>query len=119
ASLSQQTSFSYVWSFSEAVQFLQATTQAGDVVYVPNDRVFWGIGWYFVKPGSVHPLALAPLETEGGVEIYPKSAFKIPADGKNYWVVFRDSDSTDPVSPRPDRTHIWDFRQLKVMQVRP
>jgi hypothetical protein len=101
ASLAQQQGFSYPWDMRGAAQYLQANTHRGDVVYIIHPRVFWGIDWYWLGPGSgFNPLGLEYFQTapNGAYLLYPVDTEDVDP-GATYWIVYRDVDSLDPISP--------------------
>ena len=101
ASLAQQQGFSYPWDMRGAAQYLQANTHRGDIVYIIHPRVFWGIDWYWLGPGSgFNPLGLEYFQTapNGAYLLYPVDTEDVNP-GATYWIVYRDVDSLDPISP--------------------
>ncbi len=112
----QQFTFRYPWNIEEAVEYVKSEIQAGDVIYVPHERVFWGWLWYFIGPGSVNPMNTDySIVAPRGVRILAKPAIDRYwiERGKNYWLVHRNIDSVSPFeSYLPDTTR--DFNQLYV-----
>jgi uncharacterized membrane protein len=113
----QQTTFSYPWHIRDAARFIQSVAQKGDVVYVPNVRIFWGMGWYFIGPGSVDPLTTNySLVSPSGIKLISKPALPIVPDNANYWLVSRSYDDLAPFVIKPSDP-VWDFADMQVIRV--
>jgi mannosyltransferase len=100
-SLAQQYWYVYPWDIRGAARQLRAVTQPGDIVYVMHPRLFWGIDWYWGGPADgFNPLGFEySVRTKNGVYIlFPYN----PEDyvpGRTYWIVYRDTDNVDPLTP--------------------
>jgi uncharacterized membrane protein len=115
----QQTGFSYVWRINDAVEFLQSAAQNGDVIYVPNERLFWGVGWYLAGPGSVNPLQTNySLVSSSGVKIISRPAMTQELEIATDWIVYRSIDDISPFSVESSSKDGWDFSDMTVIQVR-
>ena len=88
----QQTRASYPWSnIKQAAAYVQSEIEAGDVVYVPEERVFWGWIWYFSGPGGVNPLdSTYSFTTDEGVQIFSKPAIDVTEvkETQAYWLIY-------------------------------
>ncbi len=100
-SLAQGYWYSYPWDIRGAAKQLRLITQPGDVVYIARPRLFWGINWYWDGPDNgFNPLGFEySVITDKGVYIlYPLDPEGM-VPGRTYWLVYRDTDSIDPLSP--------------------
>jgi len=97
----QQTTFSYRWDFYDAAQFIEANVEEGTIIYVPNERVYWGMSWYLIGPGSVDPLEIGlPLITNTENRIKPRKTIGRPKDNEDYWIVYRSGEEiVDRIKP--------------------
>ena len=114
AIVAQQRSFLYEWDFRSAASFIAENAKADDRLYVPNERVFWGVAWYLLGPGQISPLHPVSL-------IATKDSWRTDTTGespewesRDFWVVRRE---IDPVSPIADQKAAiaMDFRKLHVL----
>jgi uncharacterized membrane protein len=118
STLLQQTSFSYYWNFKKVALFINSEAHTGDVVYVPDKRVFWGIGWYLVGPGSVNPLKTNySLVSQSGIKLISQPGLPANLDDAHYWLVYRPMDTVAPFEIKSSYP-VWDFEDLKVVQER-
>ncbi|MCB0108457.1 MAG: glycosyltransferase family 39 protein [Caldilineaceae bacterium] len=115
AAANQQARTYYPWQIREAAHFLQRAAQPGDRIFVADFKVFWGVSWYFVGPGSVNPLQpdnawavrngvtlLAGADDAGG-----------PTAGSCDWLVYR---TMDQLPPRNTLVVVQAFDDLIVAQ---
>lgn len=117
--LLQQLSFEHPWHFKNAAEFVKSATQAGDVVYVPNERVLWGIGWYLIGPGSINPLQ-SPHAIVGPDQIILVSTLNADrkAEQGGNWVIFRSpGDDISPFTTEDTSNSQWDFGGLRVAKI--
>lgn len=83
--------FSRSPGFREAAKFVQMEARAGDVVYIPSHRVYWGWGWYFIGPGSINPLTTSyHIVTEGNIKMLSEDSIiedylKV---GQTVWIIY-------------------------------
>jgi uncharacterized membrane protein len=114
----QQATYSHQWNMRDAARFLRSVTGEGDVVYVPQRRVFWGLAWYLVGPGSVNPLTTDfSLETPSHALLISKPALEGAPEGAVWWVAYRTADDPSPFAPDPSDP-AWDFEDFEVVRVR-
>ena len=114
----QQLTFSYPWNVREAAKFIGEEAQAGEVIYVPHERVFWGFSWYFIGPGSVNPVTRNYfLTTRDDIKVISPAAIdNLSLDRPSYWLVYRDTDDIDPFEANRITK---DFKGLSVEYIRP
>lgn len=110
----QTTTLVYPWDFKRAAQFVKASAQPGEVVYLVNERMFWCWNWYFLGPGQTNPIRSDySTQTPNGIKIISKPAWIDPPLDKGYWQIYRDFDplliDTSGFSKRQ-----WDFEELVV-----
>jgi uncharacterized membrane protein len=103
----QYLTFTYPVIPRAAAEWVRSTARLPDVIYVPNERVFWGWGWYFAGPGSVNPLTTTyALTTHDGLLVFARSALPPLEAARVYWVVYRFIDDPAPFSAsRTDLVH--------------
>ena len=92
----QQYSYSPWSPLKSAIELVTQNANPGDIILVPQVRVFWGVSWYYLGPGSFHPLEpdyLVPTE-DGVWLISAPELLKINGDGLTYWIIYRMSDDT-------------------------
>jgi hypothetical protein len=118
----QQTTFSYRWDFYDAAQFIEENIEEGVTIYVPNQRVYWGMSWYLTGPGSVNPLEIGrPLITNTENHIKPRTTIGKPKDNEHYWIVYRFGEEiVDKIKPfeLQQLENIGAFNKLLVAQVK-
>ena len=118
ATLLQQRTFARTWEFKEASQFLRSAAVEGEVIYVPNLRVFWGMGWYLIGSGSVNPLTTTySLTMDSGATLVSKPASAPPSQDRTDWLVYRHIDHIAPFVENPSDESVWEFRKLIVSRV--
>jgi mannosyltransferase len=118
-SLAQQYWYSYPWDIHGTANQLRCITQPGDVVYVVHPRLFWGINWYWGGPeNGFNPLGFeySVLSPKGVYLLYPLDTEAI-VPGHTYWIVYRDTDSIDPLSP-DDVEVITTFNHVVIARLR-
>jgi hypothetical protein len=111
--------YSFPWDIRSAAKHLQQNTQPGDVVYVVHPRLFWGINWYWGGPkDGFNPLGFeySVLNPGGKYLLYPVDLEAI-VPGPTYWVVYRDTDNIDPLTPE-DLDVIASFDHLVIARLR-
>lgn len=83
------------WShLKAAVSLVRQNANPADIIFVPHIRVYWGVSWYYLGPGSFHPLEpdyLVPAEDGVWLISAPKMS-KFVGDGLTYWIIYRTSD---------------------------
>ena len=98
--------YSYApWSpLKSAIELVKQNSNPGDIIFVPQVRVFWGVSWYYLGPGSFHPLEPDYLvSAEDGVWLISAPELqKINGDALTYWIIYRMSDDTF-ISEKYDR----------------
>jgi hypothetical protein len=113
----QQRTFTFVWNFRDAAAHLRSQAKPGDVVYVPSERAFWGLGWYLAGPRSVHPRAeVLSVASREGVTIVSTGALGNPSGSQRTWLVYRPDDDIAPFDPQ-HVTNEAAFNELVVAQV--
>ena len=98
------------------------STASADIIYVPNDRFFWGVSWYYLGPGSF--CTLEPnylMSAEDGVRLVSLPALQnIREEGNTYWIVYRDMDEIGAFfedHDYVDRQIVGTFRNVIVERV--
>jgi len=110
-----------IWDFRSASEFVHRSVSRREVVYVPNNRVFWCWCWYFIGPGSVNPVEEDYVAmNEQGVLVISSPAWREQAlPGSAYWLVHREEDSLAPFNAIPYQVEMArEFRHLWVERVR-
>lgn len=98
ATLVQQLTYTNPWRIRDAARYVGQMARTGDIVYVSNERVFWGWAWYFVGPGSVNPLTTQyHLMSVDGIEIVSRLTPEQLIHNHSYWLVYRRMDSVAPL----------------------
>jgi len=118
-SLAQGYWYSYPWDIRGTARHLQQITQSGDIVFVAHPRLFWGINWYWGGPeNGFNPLGFeyCVLNPDGKYLLYPVDTEEVVA-GRTYWIVYRDTDNIDPLSPE-DLEVITAFDHLVIARLR-
>jgi hypothetical protein len=117
AGVVQQHLYTNPWHIREATRYVRQAAQVGEIVYLPNERVFWGWAWYFVGPGSVNPLTTTyRLTSVAGVEIVSRLTPEQLVPNRHYWLVYRQIDSAAPFEARSPGI-IKDFDRMTVEYV--
>jgi uncharacterized membrane protein len=88
--------YDYVpWShLKAAVNLVKHNANPADIIFVPHVRVYWGVSWYYLGPGSFNPLEpdyLVPAE-DGVWLISAPELQKFIGEGMTYWILYRTSD---------------------------
>lgn len=113
----QQLNFRYDWRIRDAAGFLQAQAKPGDAIYVANVRVYWGLGWYFIGPGSVNPLSVAqPLVSPSNVSLISGPDGSFHPKAVHAWLVYRSIDDISAFASWKTGPS-WDFGNMKVVQM--
>jgi hypothetical protein len=113
----QELTFVYPWNIKAAAQYLQTNLKNEDIIYVPSERVLWGLCWYLVGPRSINPLRTKEVAIrQKSIRIVTKSSLENPADSQNYWLFYR---STDDIAPfaKPQLDQAASFNDLIVAHV--
>lgn len=119
ATILQQTGNSRYLDIKEAAQFLYSEAQRNNIIYAPNERIYWGIGWYLIGPGSVNPLTTDyALKTPTEVHVYSKHSLPDPFSGITYWIVYRANDDTTPFDIETNSESRWEFNNLHIVRLR-
>jgi len=116
AAANQQARIYYPWRIREAAHFLQQVAQPGDRIDVPDFKVFWGMSWYFVGPGSVNPLQQeGAWAMRNGVTLLAGSnGFDTGAAASCNWLVYRTMDL--PLLPTNHAQVVHEFDDLFVAE---
>jgi len=59
-------------NFREIAAFVRTQAQPGDVVYVPQMSIFWGMAWYLDGPNWGSPLAIAQAPSPEWQRVYDR-----------------------------------------------
>jgi hypothetical protein len=111
----QKINYAHPWNIRDASAFLQSVTDSGDTIYVVNERVFWGVGWYFIGPYSVNPLTTNYILTSpSGVTVLSRPAFPSDLNDAEGYLVHRPMDDVTLFQTKSD-TSRWDFRSISVV----
>ena len=106
------------WHIRDIAQFLRSVTKPGDTVYVASERVFWGMGWYFVGPGSVNPLTTNYINVSpSDVALISRRALSHRFGRSGWWLVYSPIDDITPFVVTPSDS-VWDFGSMKVVQLK-
>lgn len=113
ALINQIRSLVYPWDYKQAAQFVKANANSEEVIYLPNERMFWCWNWYFLGPGQTNPIRSDYVaQTKNNITIISKPAWvKPPAQG--YWQVYRDIDTPLVDSTRSTKQS-WNYEGLIV-----
>jgi mannosyltransferase len=117
ATIVQQLTYSSPWHIRSAAYYVEQAAQVGEIVYIPNERVFWGWAWYFVGRGSVNPLtATYQLTSSDGIRVVSNLSLEHLIPGQSYWLIYRQIDSIAPFQERSPGV-IKDFDRMTVEHV--
>jgi uncharacterized membrane protein len=118
ATLYQQLHPFHFMNFRAAAAHLRSSARPGELIFVPNERVLWGLAWYYIGPGSIHPLHLDSLYSPSiGPPLVVGNATTSQRHSVRTWEVIRDRDSVRNPS-QVMVSEIWDFERLKVVHRR-
>jgi len=93
----QELTFVYPWNIKAAAQYLQNNLKNEDIIYVPSERVLWGLCWYLIGPRSINPrLSRGTIIQQNGFRVITKPMIENPIIGQNYWLIFQTTDSIAP-----------------------
>lgn len=84
------------WSnLRNAVELVEHNIAPSDVIYLPNERLFWGWCWYDLYPGSVNPLQTnyTITKSQGQLIVSKESVQSTMRIGQTYWLVYRSYDN--------------------------
>jgi len=117
ATYTQQTWFARNPGVEDAARFLQSVARPGDVIYAPSERVFWGLGWYLVGPGSVNPITTSHiLGTRSGLTLVSNDALTALLDETRDWIVYRSIAEAGASTVVQPNTAVWDFHDVQVVR---
>ena len=111
------------WShLKEAVGLVRQSVDPSDIIFVPNERVYWGVRWYYLGPGNFNPLEPDYLvSAQDGVRLVSTPEIHaITGDRLTFWIVYRTSDDMGTLFEDydyVDRQIVGTFRNVVVERV--
>lgn len=79
-------------NFKRASEVLKAEGKGIERVYVPEERIFWGLGWYYLGVGRVHPLFPDSAYVSDRGPLLIVGRYPAPGDvSGRFWLVTRES----------------------------
>jgi uncharacterized membrane protein len=90
----QEKSYSAPWSFRQAAENLSKHAKKGDLIYCPNYRDMWALGWFLEGPGRINPLDNIAIRVRKSGAILVSWPTVIPffESGRSTWIVTHNKD---------------------------
>jgi uncharacterized membrane protein len=84
----------YPWSPTKgSVELIRSKLKSMDVVYIPNERLYWAWSWYYFGPGLVTPLTTNYEMSKDGVTFVSRPSVNTAlGQDRTWWIVYRDTD---------------------------
>ncbi len=89
----------------ESAIYIHENAGNNDIVFIPNERMYWGWCWYFLGPGHVTPLTTDYTMMQDGITIISRPSVEAQTrqyEGeRTWWIVYRDYDTFGPLPIEP------------------
>jgi hypothetical protein len=100
----------YPWSpLKGSAEIIRKNRDAVDVVYIPDERMYWGWSWYFFGPGRVPPTTDYSLTRDGVTAVSRptvEAALREAREKLRWWIVYRAGDDLGVLSSPGNASNI-------------